>query len=60
MTLDEIQEVTGVPADTIIKELGLPPGVPKDEGLGRLKQTHGFAMEDVRRIVEAYEERKER
>jgi hypothetical protein len=60
MTLDEIQEVTGVPADTIAQDLGLPPGVPKDERLGRLKQTHGFAMEDVRRIVEAYEERKGR
>jgi hypothetical protein len=34
-------------------QFGIPPGVPKDERLGRLKTIHGFAMEDVRRIVEA-------
>jgi hypothetical protein len=56
MTLAEVQAATGVPADTIIEQLGLPPGVPKDERLGRLKRTHGFAMEDVRRIVQATEE----
>ena len=60
MTLAEIQAATGVPADTLIEQLGLPPGVPKDERLGRLKTTHGFTMEDVRRIVEAYEESKAR
>jgi hypothetical protein len=60
MTLAEVQAATGVPADTIIEQLGLPPGVPKDERLGRLKRTHGFAMEDVRRIVQATEESKAR
>jgi hypothetical protein len=60
MTLAEVQAATGVPADTIIEQLGLPPGVPKDERLGRLKQTHGFTMEDVRRIVQATEESKAR
>jgi hypothetical protein len=56
MTFDEIQAITGVPADAIIRELGLPPDVPRNEGLGRLKTNYGFALEDVRRIVEAYEE----
>jgi hypothetical protein len=60
MTLAEIQAATGVPADTIIEQLGLPPRVPKDERLGRLKRTHGFTMEDVRRIVQATEESKAR
>jgi hypothetical protein len=55
MSLAEVEEATGVPAEHIIGELGLPPGVPKDERLGRLRTTHGFAIDDVRRIVEAYQ-----
>jgi hypothetical protein len=54
MTLAEIQEATGVPADHIIKELGLPAGVEKDERLGRLRRAHGFSIDDVRRIVQGY------
>jgi hypothetical protein len=53
MTLAEIEATTGVPADTIIEQLGLPPGVSKDETLGRLRTIYGFSMDDVRRIVEA-------
>lgn len=54
MTLAEIQKATGVPADHIIEELGLPAGVEKDERLGRLRRTHGFSIDDVRRIVQGY------
>ncbi len=54
MTLAEIQEVTGVPANHIIKELGLPAGIQKDERLGRLRTTYGFAIADVRHIVRVY------
>jgi len=57
MTLAEIQEATGVPADHIIEELGLPAGVEKDERLGRLRRTHGFSIDDVRRIVQGYPQR---
>jgi hypothetical protein len=53
MSFAEIEAATGVPADAIIDQLGLPPGTSKDERLGRLKTTYGFSMEDVRRIVEA-------
>jgi hypothetical protein len=56
MTLAEIEEATGVPGDHIIEELGLPAGVQKDERLGRLKTTYGFAIDDIRRIVQAYRE----
>ena len=55
MTLAEIQQATGVPADYIIERLGLPSGVPRDERLGRLKTAHGFAIDDVRRIVQTYQ-----
>jgi hypothetical protein len=56
MTLAEVQQATGVPAAHIINEIGLPPGVPQDERLGRLKTTHGFAIGDVRRIVQSYQQ----
>jgi hypothetical protein len=56
MTLAEIQEATGVPADHIVEELGLPASVQKDDRLGRLKRAYGFAIDDVRRIIAAYGE----
>jgi hypothetical protein len=54
MTLTEVQEATGVPADHILSELGLPPGVEHDERLGRLRTAYGFTIDDVRHVVEAY------
>jgi hypothetical protein len=56
MTLAEVQEATGVPAQHIVEQLGLPAGVRHDERLGRLKTTHGFAIDDVRRIVQSYQQ----
>ena len=54
MTLAEVQETTGVPADHIIEKLGLPPGVEHDERLGRLRTAYGFTVDDVRQIVQTY------
>jgi hypothetical protein len=56
MTPQEVEEATGVPAEHILRELGLPPGLPGDERLGVLKRAHGFTMEEVRRIVQVYQE----
>ena len=56
MTLAEVQEATGVPAAHIIEELGLPPTVEHDERLGRLRTTYGFTVNDVRHIVQAYQQ----
>ena len=56
MTLAEVQEATGVPAAHIIEELGLPPTVKHDERLGRLRTTYGFTINDVRHIVQAYQQ----
>jgi hypothetical protein len=56
MTLAEVQEATGVPADHIIGELGLPPGVEHEERLGRLRTTYEFTINDVRHIVQAYQQ----
>jgi hypothetical protein len=56
MTLSEIQEATGVPASYIIEELGLPPGVETGERLGRLRTAHGFTVDDVRHLVQTYQQ----
>ena len=56
LTLAELEETTGTPIDHLIAELGLPGSTGRDERLGRLKTRYGFAMSDVRRVVEAYQE----
>jgi hypothetical protein len=54
MTLAEVEELTGVPAEHIIEELGLPASVGSDAKLRQLKRIYGFEIEDVRRIAAAY------
>jgi hypothetical protein len=54
MTLSEIERRTGVSPDIILRELGLPPDIPVDEGLGRLRKVHGFEMHELREIVERH------
>ena len=56
MSLAEIQEATGVPADHIIEALGLPADVRHEERLGALRTLHGFSIAEVRRIVQAYQQ----
>lgn len=58
MTLNEVEQKTGVPIDHLIKELKLSPDTNKEEKLGRLKKTVGFTMDDVRHIVKTYEQDK--
>jgi hypothetical protein len=54
MTLREVEQTTGVPARTILRELGLPPDLSTDERLGRLARTYGFGVQEVRLIVEKH------
>jgi len=56
MTLAEVEQVTGVPAAVILRELGLPPRLPTDKRLGRLRKEHGFELHDVREVVRKYVE----
>jgi hypothetical protein len=53
MTLADVERATGVPPEILIRELGLPADVPRDENLGRLRREFGFEMNDVRRIIES-------
>ena len=56
MTLQEVAKLTGVPAADILRELGLPPGIPTDQRLGVLRKTYGFEMQDVRQIIQRHTE----
>jgi hypothetical protein len=56
MTLVEIEARTGVPAEEILRELGLPSDLPADERLGRLRRAYGFEMHDVRDVVRRHAE----
>lgn len=57
MTLQEVEQSTGVPAAMILKELGLLAGVPTDERLGRLRRKYSFEMNDIRAIIQKHHER---
>lgn len=54
LTLRELEAQTGVPAGHVLRELGLPADVPRDERLGRLRRQYGFDMPALRRIVDDY------
>jgi hypothetical protein len=51
MTLAEIEELTGVPVNRILRELELPLSIPRDSRLGRLRRKYDFEMQDVRAAV---------
>ncbi len=54
MTLFEVEQISGVPVEYIVRELQLPPNVSKERKLEWLKKEYGFKMEDVRQLVEKY------
>jgi hypothetical protein len=51
MTLADIERLTGVPTAVILRELGLPADLPRDEQLGRLRRQYGFELQDVREVL---------
>lgn len=55
MTLEEASVVSGVPAQYLIEQLGLPADTPRDERLGRLKRQHGFEMSELRAHIRGYD-----
>lgn len=58
MTLNEVEQVTGVQAAVILREIGLPPQLPLDVRLGRLRKEHGFELHDVREVVRKHLEKR--
>ena len=57
MTLLELEQTTGVPADYIIEKLNLPPSLSKDQRLGKLRRVYGFELAAVRKIIADYKKR---
>lgn len=51
MTLNDLEDITGVPARKIADELGIPSNAALSEHLGRLRKRHPFTMQEVRNIV---------
>lgn len=54
MTLQEIEDLTGVPTTYLLEHLGLPQDVSPDARVGKLRRIYGFTMQDIRRIVVKY------
>jgi hypothetical protein len=54
MTLNDVEQNTGVPAEYIIRHLNLPIDVERGDRLGQLKRIFRFTIEDVRHIVRDY------
>jgi len=56
MSLLEVEAATGISAELIRRELGLPEHVSLNERLGRLKRYYEFEISDLRRIIARYQE----
>jgi hypothetical protein len=56
LSLRELEAQTGVPAEYVLRELGLPEEVPREERLGKLRRQYGFDMALLRSIVADYRE----
>lgn len=55
ITLGTLEYVTGVPVAYLAEALGLPDHVSPDESLQRLLQRHHVTIDDVRRVIRAYD-----
>jgi len=53
MTLNEVEELTGISTAEILKSLGLPANTSKKEALGRLRRRYGFTLQELRDVVAA-------
>ena len=54
LSLETVSREWGIPAAYLIEGLKLPKDVPFHIALKELKDQHGFAMEDVRKLVADY------
>jgi len=51
MTLNEVEEFTGISAAEILKSMGLPANTSKREAIGRLRRRYGFTLQKLRDVV---------
>ncbi len=55
MSLQDIEDRTGVHASYIIRRMRLPENTSTTESLGRLKRFYGFDLQEIREVVGAYQ-----
>jgi hypothetical protein len=60
MTISEVQQITNIPSETFLRELGLPTNTSSDETLGQLRKKHGFTLVEVRDAITALLQQDER
>ena len=58
MTLEEVEETTGVPASYVINSLKLPKSISTEEQLGKIKRLYGIELNDVREVIKKYKDNK--
>lgn len=51
-TLKQVEKATGIPAEDVAIQLGLPAKVSPDESFGRLRKQYAFTIRDVRDAVD--------
>jgi multisubunit Na+/H+ antiporter MnhB subunit len=51
VTLQDLEEVTGIPSRRIIEALGLPGSISTKDTIGRLRKKHGFSLVDLRDVL---------
>jgi len=51
MTLEEIAQAYGIPAETLLSELGLPEDTPLDGPVNEIMHSRGREVEEVREVV---------
>ncbi len=54
LTLGEVETMTGVPQEYILKKLGAPADTSSQERMGRLARRYGSNMWDVRQFLDDY------
>ncbi len=54
MTLSEMEQETGVPADHVLKALGLPGNIPVHTRLGNIASRYNLDMGDFRKVIYQY------
>ena len=59
MTLSQIEKESGIPASEIIAAMNLPPTIPTDSTLGRLRKQYRFTMQELRDVVSTLMEQKD-
>ena len=58
MTFKDIEAQTGIPAQAIAAQLGLPAHFPQRDTLGRLRKRYGFTLQDIRETFSILIEKK--